>query len=459
MPIRRLFIANRGEIALRIVRTCQRLDIETILGVSAVDRDSEPARAADRVVCIGPGPAGASYLNAEAIVHAARACGADALHPGYGFLSERAHLATLCETSGLIFVGPTPAQLRELGDKLQARAAAQSAGVPVLPGGEVSSRAEAHALAAQLGWPLLVKSVGGGGGRGIKRVQAAEELDALLELAAAEAQAACGDARVYLEHAVAPARHVEVQVLGDGRGEVVHAGERDCSVQRRYQKLIEETPAPALPPSVRAALLEAAVRLARHLDYRGAGTVEFVYDAARGSFYFLEMNARLQVEHPVTEAVTGLDLVAEQLAIAAQGALRVRQEEIPLRGCAIECRINAEDPAADFRPTPGRIEALEWPYGTGVRVDTHVHAGARVPPYYDSLLGKIIVHGPDRAAALQRLERALAGTRIAGIASNLELQRSVITDPEFRAGGVTTDFMARFLERRTARVPAQAMHG
>ena len=448
MPIRRLFIANRGEIAMRIIGTCRALGIETVIGVSAADRNSLPARAADRALCIGPAHPVGSYLNAEAIVHAASGCGADALHPGYGFLSERPRLAELCAAKGIIFVGPTPGQLAAFGDKLRARAAAEAAGVPVVPGAAISYAEEDHAVAERLGVPLLVKAAGGGGGRGIKRLTRLEELDALLQLASAEAGAAFGDARVYLERFVARGRHVEVQILGDGRGNVLHLGERDCSVQRRYQKLIEETPAPGLPDRVRGALLEAAVRLAASVRYRGAGTVEFIYDVPRGEFYFLEVNARLQVEHGVTEAVTGIDLVAEQLAIAAGEGLRFTQAGIINRGCAIECRINAEDPAADFRPSPGRITRAQWPQGEGVRIDTHIGTGADVPPFYDSLLGKLIVHGPDRETALRRLHGALAGTRIEGVASNIGFQRDVTDDAEFRAGGVTTDFVARFLERR-----------
>jgi acetyl-CoA carboxylase biotin carboxylase subunit len=448
MQIRRLFIANRGEIAMRIIRTCRALGIETVIGSSAADCDSMPARSADRVICIGPAHSTGSYLNAEAIVHAARTCGADALHPGYGFLSERPRLAQLCAAEGIIFVGPTPQQLAALGDKLQARAAAERAAVPVVPGGEITCAAEAHALAARLGVPLLIKAAGGGGGRGIKLLSRPEDLDGLLELASAEAGAAFGDARVYLERFVAQARHIEVQILGDGAGNVVHLGERDCSVQRRYQKLIEETPAPGLGQSVRGALLEAAVRLAASLNYLGAGTVEFIYDVAREEFYFLEVNARLQVEHGVTEAVTGIDLIAEQLAIAAGGGLRLRQSQIVNRGCAIECRINAENPAADFRPSPGRVTRAQWPHGEGVRVDTHIGAGAQVPPFYDSLLGKLIVHGPDRHAALRRLDAALADTWIEGVANNVGFQRAVVGDAQFCMGGVTTDFVPRFLERQ-----------
>src|SRR5690348_6816145 len=316
MAIRRILIANRGEIAARIIRTCRKLGIETVLATSAADRDSVPARLADRVVCIGPARPGESYLKVETIVHAALGTKSDAIHPGYGFLSERAPLARLCETEGVVFIGPTAAQIEAVGDKLRARAEAEAADVPVVPGGAVASKEEALTLGHRIGAPLLVKAVGGGGGRGMKLVQQIEELPAAMELASAEAGAAFGDARVYLERFVASGRHVEVQVLGDGTGHVIHLGERDCSVQRRYQKLIEETPAPVLPDNVRQALHAAAVRFAERLKYRGAGTVEFLVDRTTNAFYFLEMNARIQVEHPVTEAVTGIDLIAEQIAIA-----------------------------------------------------------------------------------------------------------------------------------------------
>jgi acetyl-CoA carboxylase biotin carboxylase subunit len=441
--IRRVFIANRGEIALRVLRTCRSLGIGTVLGASSADRDSLPARLADRTVCIGPPRPGESYLKAEAVVHAALGTGCDAIHPGYGFLSERAVLARLAEDNGIVFIGPTPAQIEAVGDKLRARAAAEAAGVPVVPGGAVASPEEAEALARAVGAPLLVKAVGGGGGRGMKRVDRLEDLPGALELASAEAGAAFGDARVYLERYVASGRHVEVQVLGDGRGDVIHLGERDCSVQRRYQKLIEETPAPVLPVALRDALHAAAVAFARRLEYRGAGTVEFLVDRDRGEFYFLEMNARIQVEHPVTEAVTGVDLVAEQIAVANGEGLRLTQAQVQPKGWAIECRINAEDPARDFQPSPGTVTLAAWPAGKGVRVDTHIVSGARVPPFYDSLLGKIIAHGADRPAALARLREALAATRLTGIATNVAFQASLLADPEFAAGGVDTNWLAR----------------
>lgn len=448
MAIRRILIANRGEIALRVLRTCRALGLEAVLAASEADLDSLPARMADRTVCIGPARPADSYLRADTIVQAALGVKADAIHPGYGFLSERAALARLCEQEGVTFLGPTSAQIDAAGDKLHARAEAEAAGVPTAPGGAVRTVDEAMALGREIGVPLLIKAVGGGGGRGMKRVDRLEDLPAAMELAAAEASAAFGDGRVYLEGFVTRGRHVEVQILGDGKGRVVHLGERDCSVQRRYQKLIEETPAPGLSADFRAGVHAAAVQFAQRLGYRSAGTVEFLVDLDRGAFYFLEMNARIQVEHPITEAVTGVDIVAEQIAVAEGRGLRFNQAELKREGCAIECRLNAEDPARDFHPSPGTVRAAVWPAGEGVRVDTHVTAGTRIPPFYDSLMAKIVVHAADRSSALERMARALAETRVEGVATNLPFHSAVLADPEFREGGVDTSYLPRFLERR-----------
>jgi acetyl-CoA carboxylase biotin carboxylase subunit len=448
MAIRRILIANRGEIAARIMRSCRALNIEVVLAVSAADREGEPARLADRVVCIGAAKSADSYLNAAAIVHAAVATGADAIHPGYGFLSERPILPQLCARAGIVFIGPTADQIVAIGDKLQARAVAETANVPVVPGGEANSRAEAENLARKISTPLLIKAVAGGGGRGLKLVERLEDLPALLDLAAAEAGAAFGDARLYLEHYIGRGRHVEVQVLGDGEGRVIHLGERDCSVQRRYQKLIEETPAPRLTATLRDSLQQAAVRIAQLIAYRSAGTVEFIVDTRGDAFYFLEMNARIQVEHPVTEAVTGVDLIAEQIAIAGGNGLRLRQSEVRSVGCAIECRVNAEDYRNEFRPSPGRIRDVTWPSGEGIRVDTHVVPGSNIPPFYDSLLAKIIASGPDRTRALARLRAAIAMTRISGVASNLGFHTAVLDDAEFQTGGVDTGYVDRLYARR-----------
>jgi acetyl-CoA carboxylase, biotin carboxylase subunit len=441
-------IANRGEIAARVIRTCKTLGIETVLAASEVDLDSLPARLADRAICIGPARPSESYLKVDTIVQAALGVKADAIHPGYGFLSERAALARLCEEEGVVFIGPTSAQIDAVGDKLRAREEAQAAGVPTAPGGPVETVGEAMILGREIGPPLLIKAVGGGGGRGMKRVDRLEDLPEAMRLAAAEADAAFGDARVYLERFVAHGRHVEVQILGDGKGSVIHLGERDCSVQRRYQKLIEETPAPGLSEDFRARIHAAAVRFAERLSYRSAGTVEFLVDLERDAFYFLEMNARIQVEHPITEAVTGIDLVAEQISIAEGRRLRLKQEDVRRDGCAIECRINAEDAARNFHPSPGTVRTAVWPSGEGVRVDTHVFPGARIPPFYDSLMAKIIVHAADRSAAMKRMRSALEATHIEGVATNRAFHVDVMNDPEFEAGGVDTSYLPRFLEKR-----------
>ena len=445
MRIRRLLIANRGEIAARVIRTCARLGIESVLAASDADLQSLPARLADRVVRLGPAQASASYLDPAAVVRAAQAVDAHAVHPGYGFLSENPALARACAEAGVIFVGPSIESLHAVGDKLTARSHAVAAGLPVVPGGEAADLAAAQAVAAEVGFPLLVKAVGGGGGRGMKLVRSAADLAHTLDLAISEAAAAFGDPRVYVERYVESGRHVEVQVLGDGV-RAIALGDRDCSVQRRYQKLFEEAPAPLIPDRVRAEMAEAALALAVHLGYRGLGTVELLYDRERQAFYFLEMNARIQVEHPVTEMVTGLDLVAEQLAVAEGLPLRLGQEDIAVTGHAVECRINAEDWAHAFRPAPGRIDRVVLPAGDGIRVDTHVQGGSVVPPYYDSLLAKLIVHGTDRADALARARAALELLRIEGVTTTAPVHQALLDDAEFAAGGVDTAFFERFLQ-------------
>ncbi len=437
--IRRLFIANRGEIALRIIRTARRLGMTTILGVSETDRASLPAREADEVVLIGPSPSSQSYLSVDAVVAAARGSRSDAVHPGYGFLSENAAFAAAVGEAGMIFVGPTLASLAAMGDKLMARRVGIAAGLPVVPGGEAADKAQALEQAGMTGYPLLLKAVSGGGGRGMKRVDAPDQLGSQIDMAMAEAMAAFGDARVYVERFIGKGRHVEVQVLGDGQ-RAIHLGTRDCSIQRRFQKLVEEAPAPDLPAETRAAIEKAAVDLARHLDYRGAGTVEFLVDAETFDFYFLEMNARIQVEHPVTEAITGVDLIEQQLLIADGQPLTLSQAMIRPRGHAIEVRINAEDPDYDFRPSPGTVTHAAWPAGPGVRVDTHIADGGQVPPHYDSLIGKLIVSGDTRDAAIDRLNHALATLRIGGVATTAGLHRRIVADPRFQAGAVDTRF-------------------
>ncbi len=453
MIIRRILIANRGEIAVRIVHTCRRLGIESVLAASEADLESLAARLADRTICIGPAKSAASYLNVDAVVGAAIAAKADAIHPGYGFLSENQRLALACTAAGIIFIGPTAAQLDAVGDKLKARSHALAAGLPVVPGGEAANMEEAQILAEKTGWPILIKAVAGGGGRGMKLVNEPGKLAETIELAMAEAHAAFGDPRVYLERYVSSGRHVEVQVLGDGKN-VIHLGTRDCSIQRRYQKLVEEAPAPNLRDGLRAEMQEAAVDFARYLEYRGLGTVELLVDCERDTFYFLEMNARIQVEHPVTEAICGLDLVAEQIAVAEGRSLRFTQDEVKLTGHAIECRINAEDWTNDFRPSPGTVSRAVFPYGEGVRVDTHMQTGARVPPFYDSLLAKLIAHGIDRTQALERMRQALEHCEVVGVKTNLPMHVELMQQPEFARGGVNTAYFPWFLENRASAMSA-----
>jgi acetyl-CoA carboxylase, biotin carboxylase subunit len=438
--VRRILVANRGEIAVRILATCQRLGIETVLAAAEADLDSVPARLADRTVCLGPPPPAASYLDIGAVVTAAAAAGCDAVHPGYGFLSENPALARACAAAGPVFIGPPAAQLELAGDKLAAREQAAAAGLPVLPGGEVATAAQAEALAAGIGWPVLIKAAGGGGGRGLRPAGSPAELAAAAGQAAAEARAAFGDPRIYLERFVPAARHVEVQLLGDGE-RVIHLSDRDCSIQRRYQKVVEEAPAPLLEAGLRAAIHGAAVAFGTRLGYRGLGTVEFLVDPGRAAFYFLEMNARIQVEHPVTEQVCGLDLVAEQIAVAEGRPLPLAQEEVTVTGHAIECRICAED--AHGRPAPGTVTRAVFPAGPGIRVDTWIQAGSVVPYFYDSLLAKLIVTGADRAAAVRRLRGALAACEIDGVAANLPLLAGLAGDPGFAAGGADTGLWAR----------------
>ncbi len=439
--IGRLFIANRGEIALRIMRTAKRLGIKTILGVSDADAASQPALMADETVRVGPAPSAQSYLSIPAVIAAAKAARADAIHPGYGFLSEKAEFARAVEEAGIIFVGPDLSSLDAMGDKLMARRVATDAGLPVVPGGTAGSREEAISRAAQCGYPVLLKAVAGGGGKGMKQVSAADGLLPALDMAMAEAEAAFGDRRIYIERYIPKGRHVEVQVLGDGKS-VIHLGTRDCSIQRRFQKLVEEAPAPGLPDNARAAIEAAAVHVAQHLGYRGAGTVEFLVDAESFEFYFLEMNARLQVEHPVTEAITGIDLVEQQLLIADGLPLSITQGMVTFTGHAIEVRINAEDWRQDFQPCPGAVHRAAWPVGTNIRVDTHIATGSTVPAYYDSLMGKIIVSGATRADACAILSAALRALRIEGVASTAALHQIIAGDDRFKRGAVDTGFFA-----------------
>ncbi len=441
---KKVLVANRGEIAVRVIRACRELGIRTVAVYSEADRDSLHVRMADEAFCIGPPPAADSYLNIPNILSTAELLGVDAIHPGYGFLSEDPRFAEICRDAKITFIGPPPEATEAIGNKAKAREIAQRAGVPVVPGspGPVRSEREAYQVADRLGYPLLVKASAGGGGRGMRVVHNREDLGRALQTAQREAEAAFGSGELYLEKYLEEPRHVEVQVLADARGNAVHLGERDCSIQRRHQKLLEEAPAPGLSPRLRAQLHRAALRLVHAIGYVNAGTVEFLVDRQE-NFYFLEMNTRIQVEHPVTEAVTGLDLVAEQIRIAAGERLRFSQREVEFRGHALECRINAEDPAHDFRPSPGRVVSFVPPGGPGVRVDTHVYAGYTIPPYYDSLIAKVVAWGRDRAEAIARMERALREFEITGIRTTIPLHRAILDNAFFRRGEVYTNFVQR----------------
>jgi acetyl-CoA carboxylase biotin carboxylase subunit len=458
MPvIQRLFVANRGEIAVRIIRACQRLGIEAVVAVSDVDRNSLAAQLATRAVCIGPAAASQSYLRAETLVAAAVGSGCQALHPGYGFLSERPAFARMCEHAGLLFVGPRAESIEAMGEKLAAVHIAEQAGVPRVPGSDrIETIEEARRAAERIGFPLLIKANAGGGGRGMRLVHEARDLAGAIESAASEARAAFGDPMLYIEKFISRARHVEVQVLGDGKGNVVHLGERDCSTQRRYQKLIEEAPSPVIDHRVRRQMTDAAVSLAAQVAYRGAGTVEFVYDPESQKFYFLEMNTRIQVEHPVTEMVTGRDLVAEQIQIAAGEPISFVQKDVELHGHAIECRINAENPARNFMPCPGRIEIWDPPpTGNHLRVDTHCYAGYVVPPHYDSLLAKLIVHARDRSSAIRSMSEALTGFTVSGVATTIPFHRAVLAHDDFHGAAIHTRWVDQeFLPAMTAATSA-----
>jgi acetyl-CoA carboxylase, biotin carboxylase subunit len=442
---KKVLIANRGEIALRIIRACRELGIATVAVYSEADRDSLHVRFADDDVCIGPAPARDSYLKIPNIIAAAEITGADAIHPGYGFLAENAEFAEIVGASNIVFIGPTPDQIRAMGDKAEARRLAAQAGVPIVPGtpGPVADADEGLAAAKAIGFPVIIKAAAGGGGKGMRVAEDEESFSRHYQLARSEALAAFGNDAVYIEKYLERPRHVEIQVMGDRHGRVVHLCERDCSVQRRHQKLIEEAPSPALTPELRARMGASAVQLAANIGYVGAGTLEFLLNGD-GSFYFMEMNTRIQVEHPVTEMTTGLDLVKEQLKVAAGEPLTRREGgEMCLRGHAIECRVNAEDPARNFQPCPGKITTFHPPGGPGVRVDTHIYAGYTVPPYYDSLLAKVIVHGNDRPEALARMHQALDGFIIEGITTTIPFLGRVIQHPAFQAGDVDTKFLER----------------
>ncbi|WP_022685286.1 acetyl-CoA carboxylase biotin carboxylase subunit [Sphingomonas phyllosphaerae] len=448
MPqIRKLLIANRGEIALRIHRACHEMGIKTVAVHSTADADAMHVRLADEAICIGPPAAADSYLNIPNIISAAEISGADAIHPGYGFLSENAKFAEIVELHNLIFVGPKPEHIRIMGDKVEAKRTAGALGLPLVPGsdGAVHDIDEAKALAESIGYPVIIKAASGGGGRGMKVCHSPDQLETLIAQAGTEAKAAFGDATVYMEKYLGNPRHIEFQVFGDGEGQAIHLGERDCSLQRRHQKVLEEAPSPVITPEERDRMGGIVARAMADMGYRGAGTIEFLWE--NGEFYFIEMNTRLQVEHPVTEAITGLDLVREQIRIAEGHALTLRQEDVVFRGHAIECRINAEDPRT-FMPSPGLVKQYHAPGGMHVRVDSGLYAGYRVPPYYDSMIAKLIVYGTTREGALRRLRRALEEFVIEGMKTTIPLHQALLDDPEFREGTYTIKWLEEWLARQ-----------
>ncbi|WP_235228786.1 acetyl-CoA carboxylase biotin carboxylase subunit [Oscillibacter valericigenes] len=447
--LKRVLIANRGEIALRIQRACRELDIETVAAYSQPDAEALHVQLATQAVCIGPARAVDSYLNQEALLTVAKATGCDGLHPGYGFLSENADFADACAREGITFIGPSGDTIRKAGSKSAARDIMKAAGVPVTPGsdGPVSSVEDALAAAERVGYPVLLKASAGGGGRGIRRCDSADVLPAAYAEAKAEARACFGDDEMYLEKLVLRPRHIEFQILADRHGNVIHLGDRDCSIQRRNQKLIEEAPARCLTPELRQAMGDAAVRAARAVGYEGAGTVEFLLDSDGEHFYFMEMNTRIQVEHGITELITGVDLVRQQLRVASGLSLDMAQEDITLTGHAMECRVNAEDPRQDFRPCPGTVEFLHFPGGAGVRVDSHLYNGCTLPPYYDSLAAKLMVHAPTRLEAIRKMRRALEEFALEGFPTNAELSYQILYHPTFVRGGCTTAFLEENLPR------------
>jgi acetyl-CoA carboxylase biotin carboxylase subunit len=447
VAIEKLLIANRGEIALRIHRACHEMGIKTVAVHSTADTDAMHVRLADEAICIGPPSATESYLNIPRIIAAAEISGADAIHPGYGFLSENAKFAEIVETHGIIFVGPKPEHIRTMGDKIEAKRTAGALGLPLVPGsdGAISDIAEAKAIAEKAGYPVIIKAASGGGGRGMKVVTNAADLETQMQQAGSEAKAAFGDATVYLEKYLGNPRHIEIQVFGDGNGNAIHLGERDCSLQRRHQKVLEEAPSPVLSTEERNRIGTICAKAMADMGYRGAGTIEFLWED--GEFYFIEMNTRLQVEHPVTEMITGLDLVREQIRIADGHGLTLRQEDVQFRGHAIECRINAEDPRT-FAPSPGTVKQYHAPGGLHVRVDSGLYAGYKVPPYYDSMIAKLIVYGTTRQGALRRLRRSLEEFVIDGMKTTIPLHQALLDDPDFQAGNYTIKWLEEWLARQ-----------
>ncbi|HEL1148049.1 acetyl-CoA carboxylase biotin carboxylase subunit [Streptococcus equi] len=440
----KILIANRGEIAVRIIRAARELGISTVAVYSEADKEALHTILADQAICIGPSRSKESYLNMNSVLSAAVVTGAQAIHPGFGFLSENSKFVTMCEEMNIKFIGPSAAVMDKMGDKINARAEMIKAGVPVIPGsdGEVYNAQEALEIARRIGYPVMLKAAAGGGGKGIRKVESEADLEAAFNAASQEALGAFGNGSMYLEKVIYPARHIEVQILGDSQGHVIHLGERDCSLQRNNQKVLEESPSIAIGTTLRQRMGEAAVRAAKAVSYENAGTIEFLLDEASGDFYFMEMNTRVQVEHPVTEFVTGVDIVKEQLRIAAGLPLSVRQEDIVITGHAIECRINAENPSFNFAPSPGKITDLYLPSGgVGLRVDSAVYSGYTIPPYYDSMIAKIIVHGDNRFDALMKMQRALFELEIEGIMTNIDFQMDLISDKQVIAGDYDTSFL------------------
>jgi acetyl-CoA carboxylase biotin carboxylase subunit len=446
MHFSKILIANRGEIALRILRTCEEMGIATVAVHSTIDRHALHVQLADEAVCIGESPSSKSYLNIPNIIAAALTRNATAIHPGYGFLAENARFAEICADHQISFIGPTPEAIRAMGDKSTAKETMQRAGVPTVPGSEglLMSDREAEAIAQKIGYPVMIKATAGGGGRGMRLVHDESELTKLFLAAQGEAEAAFGNPGVYMEKFVVRPRHIEFQILADSYGNVIHLGERDCSIQRRHQKLLEEAPSPVLSPELREKMGTAAVMAAKSINYVGAGTIEFLLDQS-GTFYFMEMNTRIQVEHPVTEMITGLDLIAEQIRIAQGEKLQLTQDQVVLKGHAIECRINAEDPDHSFRPQPGRISGYLPPGGPGVRMDSHVYTDYEIPPYYDSLIGKLIVWGPNRDAAIKRMKRALRECAITGVPTTIGFHQRILETPAFLEGEVYTNFVEQMM--------------
>ena len=440
--VEKVLIANRGEIALRIIRSCRELGIATVAVYSTVDKNALHVQLADEAVCVGDSLSNKSYLNIPNILAAATSRGVDAIHPGYGFLAENDKFAEMCNDHGIIFIGPSPSSIRQMGDKSTAKETMENVGVPTVPGskGLLLDVDEAYKLAEEIGYPVIIKATAGGGGRGMRLVEKSDNLERMFKAAQGEAEAAFGNDGLYMEKFIKKPRHVEIQILADRAGNVIHLGERDCSVQRRHQKLLEESPSPAINPYLREEMGKAAVSAAKSIKYEGAGTVEFLVDDNE-QFYFMEMNTRIQVEHPVTEMVTGVDLIAEQIKIAAGNNLEFKQAEIKLNGHAIECRINAEDPSHNFRPSPGRITGWLPPGGPGVRVDSHVYTGYEIPPFYDSLIGKLIVWGKDRDAAINRMNRALNECAVTGIPTTINFHLNLLDKKKFKEGNIHTKYV------------------